>query len=40
VQAHFKIIKDNLELNKKKILLALSKIQNGGEIQVGGQTKK
>jgi hypothetical protein len=31
------ILKDSMEL-KKKILLALFKIQNGGEIQDGRQT--
>jgi hypothetical protein len=30
----------SLELKKKKILLALFKIQNGGEIQDGRQTIK
>jgi hypothetical protein len=34
------ILKDSLELKKKKFLLALFKIQNGGEFQDGGQTIK
>jgi hypothetical protein len=39
-QAHFMILKDSLELKKKKIFLALFKIQKGGEIQDGRQTIK
>jgi hypothetical protein len=39
-QAHFIILKDSLELEKKKFLLALFKIQNGGENQDGRQTIK
>jgi hypothetical protein len=34
------ILKCSLELKKKKILLALFKIQNGGEIQDGRQAIK
>jgi hypothetical protein len=34
------MLKDSLELKKKKIFLALFKIQNGGEIQDGQQTIK
>jgi hypothetical protein len=34
------ILKDSLELKKKKNLYALFKIQNGGEIQDGRQTIK
>jgi hypothetical protein len=34
------ILKNSLELKKKKILLALFKIQNGREIQDGRQTIK
>jgi hypothetical protein len=32
------ILRGSLELKKKKFLLALFKIQNGGEIQDGRQT--
>jgi hypothetical protein len=39
VQAHFMILKGSLELNKKNIV-ELFKIQNGGKIQDGRQTKK
>jgi hypothetical protein len=39
-QAHCRILKDSLELKKKKILLALFKIQNGGDNQDGRQTIK
>jgi hypothetical protein len=34
------ILKNSMELKKQKILLALFKIQNGGEIQDGRQTVK
>jgi hypothetical protein len=40
VQAQFMISKNSLELKKKKFLLALFKIQNGGDIQDGRQTIK
>jgi hypothetical protein len=40
VEAQFMFYKDSSELKKKKILLALSTIQNGGEIQDGRQTIK
>jgi hypothetical protein len=34
------ILNNSLELKKKKFLIALFKIQHGGEIQDGRQTKK
>jgi hypothetical protein len=36
-QANFRILKDSLELKNFFFLLALFKIQNGGEIQDGGE---
>jgi hypothetical protein len=38
MDTHFRILKDSLELKKKKFLLALFKIQYGGEFQDSRQT--